>query len=758
MGFNPFKTKKKHVVDSQAVRLVPDDQIPNVIQSALVRHLVDGQELSEALLDVALYGPHRNFDKYYKYAESGKYTYGLPQIALQSNVDGHVKAKEAIEVEEGRSVTIDYMHFLPPNYYHAGWKHLVDVLGYDHTTNNITVASANVGRPVYLDYMLAVVDTRDGLIDQRTLDTFGLNSKWGPTPERFASSSRSENPMRSGPTETDSVEIHYITTPINGQPPVKGFWVVDISHYSDFHGYYQAKYHYQVGSVVTTKYWTYGPHESSAHPALNNVFDAPGNLSTETFYPTVLFRRDGQNMARTELAGTPGYETSVKICDLIGVNFDDVANALQDNEDGNLIRQAALYMGIPLTSQDPDDIDYLMDYFEDLGTSIPNQNPTTVQGYLAYKGGTDTNYTVQLRSSGFDTSFAFNSLSIGLRAGTIVGGFSNTNVIVDSNEKGEILGLEFGILLDFVEVHLKRQVAPGIYQHIIVKSPVTLYHNIYENKTAEADAFDDNLLVPLDRRLVKLKPQLQQHKILFRAMHLVMNTDQVVKTKWYETGLFKVLLVIVAVAITIYTVGTTATGVVAATGAAVGTTAFATAFLVAMLEQIAIGAIVGYVLTEVASFVGAELALLLAIAAAAYGFYSAYQAGGIVANSTAANLLTVSSGLTSGVQNNLEEDFAELAEEYEAFNAESNRKLSELSEAQALLDTGLDLSTSYSYGKKPAFIPGETPDDYFNRLGHPGNSGVASLKIIQNYVAFSLRLPTIDQIPIGPRPDSGVAI
>ncbi|MDR8433932.1 hypothetical protein FPK63_23130, partial [Acinetobacter baumannii] len=57
----------------------------------------------------------------------------------------------------------------------------------------------------------------------------------------------------------------------------------------------------------------------------------------------------------------------------------------------------------------------------------------------------------------------------------------------------------------------------------------------------------DSLFVPLDYSMTTEMTNRDYENVVAKSLHVVVNTLKVVKTKWYQTGVFKVVLFIAAV-------------------------------------------------------------------------------------------------------------------------------------------------------------------------------------------------------------------
>lgn len=109
---------------------------------------------------------------------------------------------------------------------------------------------------------------------------------------------------------------------------------------------------------------------------------------------------------------------------------------------------------------------------------------------------------------------------------------------------------------------------------------------------ALADEEESGFIIPLHEEILKRTPLVRATQMSFGCAYLVLNSYKIVKEKWYQTGWFKVLLIIIIVVITIVTGGAGAgsaglLGTNAAVGAALGYTGAAAAIAGAIANAIA---------------------------------------------------------------------------------------------------------------------------------------------------------------------------
>lgn len=109
---------------------------------------------------------------------------------------------------------------------------------------------------------------------------------------------------------------------------------------------------------------------------------------------------------------------------------------------------------------------------------------------------------------------------------------------------------------------------------------------------ALADPEESGFIIPLHEGIYRRMPIKDATQMATACCYLVFNCYQVVKQKWYQTGIFKILLIVVAIAITIYFGGAGATsvgllGANAVVGASLGFTGLAATIAGAVANAVA---------------------------------------------------------------------------------------------------------------------------------------------------------------------------
>ena len=768
-----FSSKKKHYVDTQVQRVVEDSGVPKSELAALVNALFKDSNITDSILERSLNNGTRQFEKFYRYAEDPQntgtgYYYGLPNIFQHSSADGNAAASAQIATEVGSAVTIEYMYFRPLNNIHAGMKHITDNLGFNPTTGKLVSLYSNNNTDVYLEKMVAVHESLAGQEPETSamgsMDTAAYSSP-DPTQPEWATPSdlanlteRSE--MRVGASEVESCEIHTIwrtfdadgnqALDANGDPIYgRAIIVLNLTSYDQDREYYQAKYKINATNVIG--YWIYDT-TTGGNTTLNQVFDVPSVINPGTYFPFVVFRSEGTNRAATSLHTTTQYLTTVKLLDKLGLDFQEIADAMHADTDINDIDQAVMMMAVPLSSTDQIDIEYLYRYFEDLHGNLPTDakgkygalaTVATAGPFGAY-GGYSPEYSITLTDADFEMRLSFTKITFRYVPGTVgtgvIGECSNTTTTetgidaIPFNGTGTIpTGVE-----SLTKRYIRRQHNEHVYGEITITNPKSRYR-IYKNMAAEAGLGDERLLIPLEYGICQQMNPFTREKLYYRSLHMVYNSHQVQVIKWYQRGAFKVLLAVIAI-ILIITTGFGSELLVAIEAGAAAVAVF-------ILQKVIIGIILKglifeFVFTQLVELIGIEAAAVLAVITAIVTGRMLFK-NGMILSSTAQNLLQVTTGLIKGTQNVIQDSIMDLYSDVEEWQTFVKDKQEELDEKMDLLDSNIGVDPFEFIGLQPLEALGEDPDSYYSRTIHAGNVGAESLKLIENYCSISLRLPTI---------------
>ena len=755
-----FGGKKKHYVDTTVTQVVDPNLLPNIMTTAIVESIFGEAGITESILTEALYGNFRNFERGYKFAagtdDNGQpnYTYGLPNATAMSNSDGYEQAAAALKSDVGEA-TIDYMHYRPLNNFHAGYQWMTENWDYNFETNRIGALSDYIGRDVYVEKMTAYHDTAPGQEPEIiAIGSFDRSPESGYTPIREDLTIQDlfieqEVYIREGP---EQVVIHWLSVieaDSSAEPPIereetRGTHTVDLTPFDNDSEFYQARW--RQGN--TTGFWTYNPNENR-HPALDAVFEL-GYIDPGTYFPFIIFREEGSNYA--ESASPEDLAGLVRLCDIMGFDYLEMSESIHSNEDIDDIRQAVMMMAVPITTQDEIQIEYLWEHFSDLQEKLflgAEYRPPFSSLKDLY-GGSEDSYALNVRDSDFNMTISFDGLERNLRSGNLGAGIEFTNTEeVDEQITASIPGL-YGAGLSFPanNRYIRKQIMPGVYEEIKIKNPRFRMPIFLDGrKAAEGGGFDDRLLIPMDYQIAKELSLIKREQLYYMSLNLIFNSHVVEKTKWYQSTGFQVILFVVAVALAWWSGGQSLSGFFAAIAAGgAGATAAIMALATLIIKSLVLSMAVKIVFKEIVELIGPELAMVLAVVALVYGGYQGYTTeGSMLENATTQNMLMAANGLMGGTQDYYATETQDLLEELDKFNTMKELKLDEMAKLEDELEGAINVNPMTFVGLQPFSIPGEAPNTYFQRTVHSGNVGIQTLEIIENYVDFSLTLPSIEE-------------
>lgn len=753
MGWNPFKSKKVTQVATQVTRAIADDALPNSVRQGAIRAFFEDGDLPEYLLEETIQSLAIKADRMYDYAGRA-YVFGLPSGEAYVATQGKDEAQAILDTLEGAPVLLEYYRYGPPNNLHVGWIRLIEQHGYNPDTNILGGLTAQKGKNVYLtDLQVVIPFSQKDSYEQGALNQWGSPATAGYTPERLAQiTSTLGNLAEHTPVLYSKLVTaeHVLASYIVDDPARKQFYdyesekyttettyprgtlTIQTSDVDDAADFFHAKY--TVGN--TTKYWMYEA-STGTYPVLDALFNAPPT-ELGSFYPIAYFRH---NKARVDLDKTSAeYKTSKKLVDYIGIDYQMMVDSIHENPDIADVEQAMLIMAVPANTDSEVERKYLFDFFD---AQYYVQDSVPLKYYadnIFSRRNTSNQSSIVIQDK--RSKFALNHRGIykKRKVGTIgpVGTHSSEFGNIPVSEKYDVED-ETRAFIKFTGTsetpchYYRRQITEFMYDEIQVID-LKMVYNIWGGYNTVGDDLDDILLIPIDRNITKEYWIGEKEELYARSLHYVFNSRVITKVKWYQQGWFTTLLQIAAIVIMIYSLGTQGYEIYAAAAAA-GYTA-AQALLITILTLALQSYLIGAVFKLFVKTVGAELAFLVAVIAAAYGISEVIDAGSFAkAAPLAKDLLGVASGLVSAIGADIQAQIGDLMGEFSEFDKYVEEQTKLLDAANDLLKTSQVLS--------PFVIFGENPDDFYKRTVHSGNIGTIGIDAIGNYVERSLTLPQL---------------
>jgi hypothetical protein len=578
------------------------------------------------------------------------------------------------------------------------------------------VLSAQKGFPVYLKDMQVVIPASQAdTFEVGSLDQWGTAASAGYTPERLASTGFLAQLTGPSPIlkSTMATQVQLLVTYVcEKQAPVLPATVpprfttsieeetltIVPSGFDDQADYFHAKYTFN----NQTKYWMYR-YGAGTYPLLDSVF-VNGPQVSGSYFPFAYFRYNKQSVISNTT--TPTYLTSKKMVKFLGIDYDTMAKAIDENPDIVDVEQAMLVMAVPAISTNPIEARYLFEYFDTLHSAMDGgtwSGLTNIASRLS--GDASAKHTIIIQDAQFKMALTNDGIHKKIAAGSIGSVGTHNNSFVSENTVTEFVDPDTGGITTSttsIKSHVyRRQIAPGLYEEITVRNLKMTYF-VFENYTTVGDETDDILLIPIDRTISQNYSIGDREVLYSRSLHFVFNSRTVTKIKWYERGVFKAILFVVAVGLAIYDGGATFGAYLGLTGAA--------AIVATVVIQLIVGQLFAVVFKLFVKAFGADIAQAIAIIALIYGGYRVFMNGGSLQGTWASELLQLSSGLQSAA---LQDKFSDLLDQQDQFNLFVEEQEALLESGQKLLETSNLLA--------PYTIFGEKPEDFYNRTIHYGN-------------------------------------
>ena len=730
-------------VGTTILRVIEDKILPDSRKTGITKAILKNGDLLDYALEEMVGSLAFRAERMYEYAKRGDYVYGLPSGQFTTTEStGEDAVVPVLTALEGAPVTLDYIHYEGPNILHFGWTKLIQLHGYNPATNQLAGLAAAKGTPVYLDDMVVAVPAAGATtLARRTLDQWGTAPCAGYTPERTAGTDATRALMKHSPVFLDpGSSTEYLLVKYVWESPAglqRAEFTIPVAGLEDHLYYFHTKY--RVGGVI--KYWTYAD-GAGTYPDLDAVFDRPP-LPDGSFFPFVYFRFDKQPQNLDPLSDE--YKTSKKLVSYLGMSYDEVSDAINENPDIADVEQAMMMMAVPANTTHPLEQRYLWDLFNNLYMSSPAEFRFQSKEQELLKVGTMDAFNhpgLVVQDTRFKLSIEHHGVYRRRVAGSVgeVGSHSSELVMTSFTTTTE--HPETMVVTTFetpVSHHYyRRQVSTGFYDEIEVIELTTNFH-IYGDYMAIGEDAAPILIIPLDYSITVDYSAPDREILYARSMHYVFNSRIITKIRWYQTELFQFVMLVVAVVITVLSYGSAVESIGLALAA--GSYGIAASIVITMvIEFLVIQALFKLFVKAV----GVRAAFVIAIVAALVGLGGAMQSGSVAGSPFASELLAISSGLTQQIGVTVKSGIEDLIQQGVDFQKEAEEQNALLEKAEKLLESDNWLS--------PFVIFGETPQDYYNRTVHSGNIGVVAIESISYFVEMSLSLPKLND-SLGGTPD-----
>lgn len=723
-----FSTEYRTVVGTTVSRVIKDDALPNSSHSGLVKSVIQGTEVSETIVEELGNSVGIRAERMYAYAEQ-HYTNGLPSGDIFSSTQGTPEVETVLEAIEQQQIVIEYNHFGPANVLHMAYMKLVSTYGYNEATNILESISPNPLRSAYLKSIRIVVPkSLQSIINPFVLEQWSTPAESRYVPGRIVDPNNAN--LYNHPIVGYSDKITKIQAQVTYSRKTSIDFIqdetinIDIPEYVAGADYFHVKYYVN----NQPKYWIYQA-KSGVYPLLDAVYTEKP-FESGNYFPFAYFRYGKQSS--TADTTTDEYKTTKKMLKYLGMDYEQLAQGINENPDIADVEQAMLVLAVPAVSTNAIENQYLFDYFNNL--HIVSGGGVDINSAIAQSSLTNirlTSHSYVIQDAKFKMAFQNEGVykkivtgNIGA-IGTCTSGFFTRSITVTSLDMETSLNQN---TVRNVGVHTyKKQINAGMYEEISVYELRMVYY-VYGDYTVTADDTDNILLVPIDRSISSNYSIGIREELYSRSLHFVFNSRVIQKIKWYQQEWFSVFLMVIAIIITIVNYGADGGSAIATALGLTGTAGLIATIIVTM----AVGQLLPKLYSLAVKLVGSDAAKIFAIAMIIYAGYKVIEAGGLKGAPWAKQMLQVSNGLINAA---LKADFNDLLNEKSELGKWIEEQTKLLDEARKELEGTSKLD--------PLVVIGEKPEDFYNRTIHSGNIGVLGINAISSYVDMALTLPKI---------------
>lgn len=695
-------SKKRLITSSQVLHMIEDT--PDILPQSVMNSLLTDEEIVPNILDTINGCIANKVNIYHEYGKK-YYTNGLPEGDI----------------------------------------------GYQAVSPDIVRHALDTDRPagtIKINVITSVGITADVSLEKVSLDWLHFNKgmdytslSWSVENIKFtyyASSLESESKLKitcfyeiySSGTGTTKIYRDILVDLPYPIKPGEEYYVVSFEIYSK-----------ETQSKVDEGFWYYWIN-SIKYPDM----EPPKPVKDSFYFPVVPIRINNQDYFADSRKDTELFKTSIKLLKKINLDALQIAEGINASPDIDKVDHAYFVLGVNPKSNKAGVNNYLVKFFKDIAAkSIVTKEVFLKWLYetntLGYSVNNPPINTITIYDATYHVALAWNYVNISFKKG-VIGKKGTITKVIDAGygTRSVTQGSGFNITSIQIEdprnkIVLKHQLTDDYYEEIEV-SGLMFSNRIYgpdkDYISTLASNEGEEIIIPLNLSIMNTVPKLEANTLFYDSILIVINAFEYKKLKWYQTGFFKIVTAILAVAISIFTggLGTLVSGLI--TAAAAGVTALALFVGEMVLTSLA----ASYVFKFAAEHLNIEIVAIFAAIASVYGILGGK---GLFNLPFADTMLKIGSFATDALSNKFKEEFTALQIEGAEFAKEAQESMDALANVQKELTPNFYLDPIGAY-TQVGMMPRETASEFINRtIGLP-NPGVVSLDAVTNFVDNSLRL------------------
>ena len=544
---------------------------------------------------------------------------------------------------------------------------------------------------------------------------------------------------------TVTLTYQYETTTVDGAPSLVTASLI-LSANVTFNSLYVLAIYYLLDEAGLptgdAKFFTYLV-SSEVYPEIT-----PTNTKAQEapYYPVVPIRYNN-----TSLSDMDGYSTAKKLLKKIGVKVDDVLTGIESNPDIKDIDYAFIILGFNMDTTSSYAVEYMHNYFSFLADNSIYDKMSFTTWYDKFTDGAVNNPPPMNRLVVSDVMYkseiTYKYITKKVVSGVIgTTGTVDKEIIIRERERYYIgnngeFSFTSAFYLEDSSLFLRKQITDSSYEEIEVRG---LTHTNIVNganikgriestlKEVVEDKDNNNFIVPLNSYIFDHTLSVTKRiNLMYDCIQIIINSYEKTKLKWYQTGFFQFVMLVITIVLTIYglpELGVTLQTATAAEIAVMLATQLAIAVAVQLAVRVAIKAL---------GVNGALAAILIVVAAVAT--YRFAGGSGMKNLPWAKEMMSAVNTLPSAYNKEVSAMTKDIMEDMAAFQQsaqtqldEIHKKLEEITKQSNLDPLGIFALMDY--------YPNESIDDYYYRHCHMGNPGVLTLDAITDYVDNMLNI------------------
>lgn len=729
-------------------------ELPDPLRQTVVSAVLNDRNIASSITDLLLNGYRGNVERYWRYGVS-QYELGLPQASLSTS--GAAEDALRIVIEESvRNYSIQ-----------------IESSSYDVALPGKIIIPWLVRNRSYDPNSKIIFNYRPLNINLSSyVDNYNYpNSEYGAITPSIVGGVKFLTALAAGGS---LINITYGYTVLYSRPGVTQRGVrrslegipqyaylqisetVNVPEYVPGDSYYYVTYRLVLNNgtpLNSLRYWVHNatttPYSSLRSVSLSNT--------TNSYYPIVPLRNLSRDLTSEVFRENSLYESSKKLLNIINLNIDELAESLNVNPDIDRIYSAYVLFAADLADDFPIIIKYFFHFFEDLISKSRFSRQDYIQYVQRPSNSAPPFNSIEVKEAGYQMILMYLFVHKRTVRGRVleVGEYSKEVILQQDatvyNEGIPVADYDTNSLI------LRHQINAGQYEELIIQSPVhitkligneiipgtvsTGEDNLSQVSTTLSDLIEfgdskKSFIIPLDRYIVKNNFTLQEENELFyRTLRITYNTYFEREVRWYETGVFQDILVVVSVVLVIVSAGSLATAVAAAFSAG-GIAAATWILLVSIVQALTIS----LAIQELANYVDVNILAAIAVIASIYGVAkpgAVLISGSVAGAPFSVDLLAASNAALAEAQNQNNQELEDLLQESKDYE----KKYEELIADKEVSITLDPLEAIGIFTSSPHLINNHVGvEEYIDTKIHSNNIGVLSIDAISKYVDIALNL------------------